>query len=163
MLLSCLTGRELCYWFTWIVRRALNALTDRNKTKILIFFASFVKKQKTKQQQKKTQQNKTKNKQTNKQKKLQRITAVKHYFKKTKSWHFLYKRIEHQFLEFPIRAERLFRIQPRYTLLLCYLELITFLAEVLGEKAAWWKWFQLKLMTTFSQFFSFCFNFFLLI
>ena len=162
MLLSCLTGRELCYWFTWIVRRALNALIDRNKTKISIFFASFVRKKKTKQQQQKTQQNK-KNKQTNKQKKLQRITAVKHYFKNTKSWHFLYKRIEHQFLEFPIRAERLFRIQPRYTLLLCYLELITYLAEVLGEKAESWKWFQLKLMTTFSQFFSFCFNFFLLI
>ena len=44
--------------------------------------------------------------------------------------------MEHQFLEFPIRAERLFRIQPRYTLLLCYLELITFLAEVLEEKPA---------------------------
>ena len=159
MLLSCLTGRELCYWFTWIVRRALNALTDRNKTKILISFASFVKKNNN------NKKNTKRKKQTNKQKnkKLQRITAVKHYFKKTGSWHFLYKRIEHQFLEFPIRAERLFRIQPRYTLLLCYLELITFLAEVLGEKAASWKWFQLKLMTTFSQFFSFCFNFFLLI
>ena len=158
MLLSCLTGRELCYWFTWIVRRALNALSDRNKTKILIFFASFVKKK----QQNNNKKN-TKQKQTNKQTKLQRITAVKHYFKKTKSWHFLYKRIEHQFLEFPIRAERLFRIQPRYTLLLCYLELTAFLAEVLGEKAASWKWFQLKLMTTFSLFFSCCFNFFLLI
>ena len=163
MLLSCLTGRELCYWFPWIVRRALNALTDRNKTKILIFFASFVRKQKTKQQQQKNTTKQNKKKQTNKQKKLQRITAVKHYFKKTKSWHFLYKRTEHQFLKFPIRAERLFRIQPRYTLLLCYLELITYLAEVLGEKAASWKWFQLKLMTTFSQFFSFCFNFSLLI
>ena len=162
MLLSCLTGRELCYWFTWIVRSALNALSDRNKTKILIFFASFVTKKKNKTTTTK-KHNKTKKKQTNKQKKLQRITAVKHFFKKTKSWHFLYKRIEHQFLEFPIRAERLFRIQPRYTLLLCYLELITFLAEVLGEKAASWKWFQLKLMTTFSQFFSFCFNFSLLI
>ena len=157
MLLSCLTGKELCNWFTWIVRRALNALSDRNKTNILIFFASFVKKNQTTKQQQQQQQK------TNKQKKLQRITAVKHYFKKTKSWHFLFKRIEHQFLEFPIRAERLFRIQSRYTLLLCYLELITFLAEVLGEKAASWKWFQLKLMTTFSQFFSFCFNFFLLI
>ena len=161
MLLSCLTGRELCYWFTCIVRRALNALTDRNKTKILIFFASFVKK-KTKQNNKKKHSKQKNNKQTNKQK-LQRITAAKHYFKKTKSWHFLYKRIEHRFLEFPIRAERMFWIQPRYTLLLCYLELITFLAEVLGEKAASWKWFQLKLMTTFSPFFSFCFNFFLLI
>ena len=98
MLLLCLTGRELCYWFTWIVRRALNALTDRNKTKILIFFASFVKnKDKTTTTKK---HNTTKKKQTNKQKKLQRITAVKHYFKKTKSWHFLYKRIEHQFKEF---------------------------------------------------------------
>ena len=144
MLLSCLTGRELCYWFTWIVRRALNALTDRNKTKILIFFASFVKKNKTTTTTTTKKHNTTKKKQTNKQKKLQRITAVKHYFKKTKSWHFLYKRIEHQFLEFPIRAERLFRIQPRYTLLLCYLELITFLAEVLEEKPASWKWFQLK-------------------
>ena len=72
------------YFIYVAFRRALNALTDRNKTKILIFFASFVRKKKTKQQQKK--HNKTKKKkQTNKQKKLQRITAVKHYFKKTKS------------------------------------------------------------------------------
>ena len=71
------------YFIYVAFRRALNALTDRNKTKILIFFASFVKnKDKTTTTKK---HNTTKKKQTNKQKKLQRITAVKHYFKKTKS------------------------------------------------------------------------------
>lgn len=38
-----------------------------------------------------------------------------------------------EFLEFPIRGERLFRIQPRYTVMLVS---TYFLAEVLGEKAA---------------------------
>ena len=47
-------------------RRALNALTDRNKTKILIFFASFVRKK----NKATTTKNTTKqNQQTNKQKK----------------------------------------------------------------------------------------------
>ena len=64
-------------------RRALNALTDRNKTKILIFFASFVRK---KNKATTTKNTRKQNQQTNKQKKkLQRLTTVKHYFKKTKS------------------------------------------------------------------------------
>lgn len=96
------------------------------KTKILIFFASFVKKRK---------KNTTAN------------NCCKTLCPK-----------DQKLTQFPITGERLFRIQPRYTVMLVS---TYFLAGVLGEKSCIVKMIPVKTEANFFSVFLILFQFFL--